>query len=84
MRYYVCTKAMQDDQPARVHAGECVLLTSCEGKEFLGDYSSCHRALVEAKIHAPNRNICLCSECCPKADFVLDGNHGDDELLKIS
>lgn len=63
-RYYV-NKTAQSNGDHEVHHEDCLHLPELENREYLGRYSSCFGAIVEAKDRYPKANSCkYCSEEC--------------------
>ena len=61
-KYYV----NDNPQPTgehEVHESECYWLKIAESKTYLGDFSSCQSAIIEAKKHYSN--VDGCAHCCP-------------------
>ncbi len=63
-RYYV-NKNAQSNGDHEVHKSGCSWLPNVENRYFLGDYSSCKRAVTEAKKRYSKVNGCYyCSNNC--------------------
>ena len=64
MRYYV-NKNSQSNGDHKVHKEGCSRMPEEENKLYLGDFSSCHSAVNEAKKHYSQSNGCYyCSSEC--------------------
>ena len=64
MRYYV-NKNAQSNGDHEVHTETCTWLPDVENRLFLGNFTSCYPAVVEAKKHFMQSNGCyFCSNAC--------------------
>ena len=63
-KYYV-NKNPQENGDNEVHKEGCYWLSLVKGKEYLGDFSSCHGAVRKAKEKYPTADGCkhCCLEC---------------------
>ena len=84
MRYYLGINQTRETKVFVLHAGHCDLLAKMDAREFMGDYSSCHRALLEAKIQYPHRDIAECERCCIEEEIILGDSNCDGEPISIS
>lgn len=63
-RYYVNDNA-QSNGDHEVHTAGCSFMPIPENRRFLGDFSSCHPAVVEAKkIYRQSNGCYFCSRPC--------------------
>ena len=63
-RYYV-NKQAQSNGDHEVHKSECSYMPSAENSLYLGEFSTCHGAVREAKKHYPQVDGCYyCSRDC--------------------
>lgn len=60
-RYYV-NKDSQSNGDHEVHVEGCTYMPSPENRKYLGEFSSCHEAVREAKTIYPKSNGCY--YCC--------------------
>ena len=62
--YYVNTNA-QANGDHEVHTSGCSYLPAPENRIYLGDFTNCHQAVVEARKHYRQVNGCFyCSRPC--------------------
>ncbi len=61
MKYYVNDTAQQNGDH-EVHEEGCYWLTLARSKTYLGVFSSCHGAVLEARKHYHQSNGC--THCC--------------------
>lgn len=65
MATYYVNKNAQNNGDHEVHKSGCNFMPAPENKLCLGDFSSCHGAVREAKKHYPKSNGCYyCSREC--------------------
>lgn len=64
MRYYV-NKNAQSNGDHEVHEANCSWLPTAENRLDLGDFTSSHQAVKEAKRYYPQSNGC--AYCCPES-----------------
>ena len=63
-KYYV-NKRAQDNGDHDVHKSDCACMPMAENRLHLGDFSSCHDAVQEARKHYSQSNGCFyCSREC--------------------
>lgn len=63
-RYYV-NKNAQANGDHEVHKDGCSWMPEPQNREYLGDFPSCHGAVIEAKKKYPRANGCFhCSREC--------------------
>jgi len=63
-RYYV-NKNAQSNGDHEVHKSGCTFMPDEPNRLYLGDFMSCHSAVLEAKRHYPRSNGCYyCSKEC--------------------
>ncbi len=64
MQYYV-NKNAQSNGDHEVHEKTCSYLPEAENRIYLGNFTSCHKAVVEAKKHFMQSDGCyFCSNAC--------------------
>ena len=65
MKKYYVNKNAQKNGDHEVHTLDCSYLPKPENRQYLGTFSSCHRAVEEAKKYYSNSDGCAycCSEC---------------------
>lgn len=63
-RYYVNRNA-QSNGDHEVHKDGCEFMPNTANRQYLGDYGSCHPAVLEARRYYPQSNGCYyCSRDC--------------------
>jgi len=64
MRYYVNINA-QENGDHEVHRTGCSYFPDAENAKYLGDFTSCHVAVTEARRHYSQVNGCYyCANAC--------------------
>lgn len=65
METYYVNKQAQANGDHEVHTSTCAWLPSEANRLYLGQFSSCHGAVTEAKKHYPKADGCrYCSSSC--------------------
>lgn len=65
MAMYYVNKNAQDNGDHEVHKSGCDWMPLADNRIYLGDFSSCHGAVTEAKKHYSQSNGCAyCSTDC--------------------
>ncbi|MDR6781909.1 hypothetical protein ABIE26_001602 [Pedobacter africanus] len=65
MRKYYVNKQTQSNGDHEVHDEDCYRLPTAENRLYLGEFYTCHSAVVEAKKHYFKSNGCYyCSKSC--------------------
>ena len=63
-RYYV-NKNAQANGDHEVHKSGCSYMPDSENRIYLGEFATCHGAVIEARKHYPQSNGCyFCSNEC--------------------
>ena len=65
MAYHYVNKNAQSNGDHEVHASGCSFMPASDNRIYLGDFSSCKPAVVEAKRYYSQSNGCFyCSSAC--------------------